>query len=102
MKSFKQYSEEYEATIKGNEEKVVPRVVWISAKWEEDNNMDPQNPAWKSTMQKLMLDDPMLFEQVVAGTRDRLEQVEEAAKKGIKEPEPIYVDRVRRYEFRPL
>lgn len=102
MKTFKQYADEYEAAIKGNEDKVIPRVIWISAKWEEDNNLGPHMPEWKTTLKKLMMDDPMLFEQVVAGTRDRMEQVEEAAKKGINNPDPVYVERVRRYEFRPL
>ena len=74
MKTFKDYCDEYDATIKDSMLKnpththIVKRCVWILAKWETDNNLNPwESESYTKALKDLQKTDPELLEELAAG-----------------------------------
>ncbi len=87
MKTFKDYCAEYDATIKESMLKnpqhkyIVKRCVWILAKWETENNLNPwEKDKYIKALQDLQTTDPELLEELSEGYELQMQAIKDGKK----------------------
>lgn len=87
MKTFKDYCDEYDATIKDSLLKnpqhryIVKRCVWILSKWEVDNKVNPwEKDAYIKALQEVEKHDPELLEELTQGYETKMQAIKDGKK----------------------